>query len=173
MRTSKSDKLKSEAIALGLCEQWQSEWAGRLSDAELIGRYKKGIDFAIEHDWPSVEYIKSNFNAELLHKHGIYCDEELRGCVLPEDNILILNGHCTGRVVIGRYSVATIYVRHTCNLDIRVRDFARVRICLYDNANVSVVGGSASDTYVYRYSDGCVVRPLQNVVIKKSPQKKD
>ena len=173
MRISKSDMLREQAVNLGLCEEWQNEWIGKLKDNELIARYKKGIDFSIQHDWPSVDYIKQNFKSVDLQKNGIYCDEHVVDAPLPKDGVMVFLGYCTGRIEIGGYDVATIYVRHKCSLDIRVKRFARVRICLYDKARVSVIGGSASDTYVYRYGKDCFVNPLQKVVIRNSEKQID
>ena len=58
-----SEELKSQAIGLGLCEQWTNSW-GNPSEQELINKFLHGIDFCIKHDYPTNEYIKKNFDKD-------------------------------------------------------------------------------------------------------------
>lgn len=160
---SKSSELKKQAIGLGLCAQWQGEW-GNPTDAQLIDKYVRGIDFAIKNDWPSVEYIKSHFDAPLLHEKGVWCDEEVK---TPKRKIMVLNGHCTGKIVFSGFEVASVYVRHTSNITIEARNFARVSVSVLDGATVSVIGNSVSKAFIYPYGNESMVKVEGNVVLRQ------
>lgn len=53
-----SDKMKHEAVTLGLCAQWTAEWQDGTSKDEMVEKFVEGIDFCIQHNWPSVEVMK-------------------------------------------------------------------------------------------------------------------
>lgn len=56
-----SAKMKSQAVGLGLCQQWTDEWADGTSKDELVEKFVRGIDFCIEHNFPSCEVIRKEF----------------------------------------------------------------------------------------------------------------
>lgn len=159
---SKSNDLKKQAIGLGLCAQWQGEW-GNPTDAQLADKYIKGIDFAIKHDWPSVEYIKAHFDKVLLHDKGIWCDEPV---TTPKRGIMVLNGHCTGVLNFSDWEVVSVYVRHDSNVLINVSKFARVAVSVYDGATVQVNGNGAHTAYVYPYGDDAQIIDSGNVIVR-------
>lgn len=74
-----NSELRGHAVSYGLCTQWQGDWQNNKSQQELIGMYIRGIDFCIEHDYPTVEYIKGNFDRSLLHQNHIFVDEPVIG----------------------------------------------------------------------------------------------
>ena len=131
-----SETLKQQAVSLGLCQQWQKAW-GECDQQELINKYKKGIDFCIEHQYPSNEFIKENFDRKLLNENLIYVDEYLNIENAPS-GVYILNGECTGTIRFQSWSVATIFVRHTSNINIIAEDFAKVFVRLYDESEANV-----------------------------------
>ncbi|MBD5302373.1 MAG: hypothetical protein HDS16_05180 [Bacteroides sp.] len=131
-----SETLKQQAISLGLCQQWQRQW-GDCNQQELIDKYKKGIDFCLEHQYPSNDFIKENFDRTLLHKNLIFVDEHLNLDNAP-NGIYVLNGDCSGVLHFREWTAATVYVRHTSNISIIAEDFAKVFVRVYDEAEVNV-----------------------------------
>jgi hypothetical protein len=160
----KQEELKAEAIRLGLCEKWQSEW-GTPDDLELIQKYIDGIDFCIQHDYPSNEYIKMNFDKRLLHACGIYVDDYVAAYNPP---VAVLNGKCHGEVVIDGIYCRDVYVRGTSYVTVAVRDTARASIRVYDKAHVNVIAEPKTKVYVYLYGgvaegDNIIVRNKKTV----------
>lgn len=141
-----SEELKKKAISVGLCKEWTEEWGSPDKD-ELCNKYVRGIDFAIEHNFPSVSYMKANFNG-IMQKHGIYASEDLS---LHNPNMVIANGECRGTVYFDRFSVGRMYVRHGSNLQINVSDNAKVFISLYDDAKIEIDCSGFGKVYVYRH----------------------
>ena len=132
-----SETLKQQAVDLGLCRPWTEAW-GDCDQQELIDKYKKGIDFCIDKQYPSNEFIKANFDRALLNANLIFVDEYLDFDMMPS-GIYILNGECSGSIRFAPWTAATIYVRHKSNVTIIADDFAKVFVRVYDEANAKVV----------------------------------
>ena len=145
-----SETLKQQAISLGLCKQWTEAW-GNPDQQDLIDKYKSGLDFCIEHQYPSNEFIRENFDRELLHENLIYVDEQLCLDDAPSGEY-VLNGECTGTLHFRSWTAATVYVRHTSNVSIIAEDFAKVFVRVYDGAEVNVcdVGDAVVKVYERR-----------------------
>ena len=63
------EKIKQEAIAHGLCEQWQNEW-GDPDLKQMCKFFHRGQDFCIKEDFPSVETIRE-YQGQ-VEQYGIY-----------------------------------------------------------------------------------------------------
>lgn len=129
-----SETLKQQAVDLGLCRPWTEAW-GNCSQQELIDKYKKGIDFCIDKQYPSNEFIKANFDRHLLNENLIFVDEHINLETAPS-GIYVINGECTGRIWFGKWAAATIFVRHNSKIRIEADRYAKVFVRLYDNAEV-------------------------------------
>lgn len=130
-------ELRAEAIRNGLCAQWQADWADDKTPQELIEMYKKGIDFGIAYQYPSNEYIKANFDRDLLNYNLVFIDEDINLDNAPS-GVYVLNGECSGTIRLAPWAVATLYLRHDTNVSIEAGDFARVFVRLYNNADATV-----------------------------------
>lgn len=154
-----SKELKEEAIKLGLCEKWQSEWNNPDKD-ELVQKYVKGIDFCIYNDFPSIEYMKDNFQS-VMDKHGVFVDNVVK---LINRDTVVLNGECEGDVTYDGISIGRIYCRHDSSIKLIVKDDSKVFISIYDNARVDIECQDNAKVYVYKY--GGLVKSLGNVIIR-------
>lgn len=145
-----SNELKQQAISRHLCEKWTNEWADNSTQQELIDKYKNGFDFILQQKtaWPTNEYIKANFNKELLRENLIFVDEKVNMEDAPS-GVYIFNGDCEGQLTFKSWGVATIYVRHTSHLHITAQDHAKVFVRVYDNAQAEGESG-ASATLITR-----------------------
>ena len=142
-----SETLKKQAVNLGLCRPWTEAW-GDCDQQELIDKYKKGIDFCIDKQYPSNEFIKANFDRALLNANLIFVDEHIRLDDAPS-GIYILNGECSGSIRFAPWTAATVYVRHTSNVRIIAGDFAKVFVRLYDEAEVETEAEESAVVRVY------------------------
>lgn len=142
-----SDRMKSEAVGLGLCSEWTAGWEDKSSKDAMVEKFVRGIDFCIQHDWPSCEAIKRDFG-DVIHEHGVYVDE---ACHITNSPVVVLNGSCDASGIYDGHTVATIYVRHKSKLRLLVGGMAKVRVCLYDESEVSVSVKGYAKCSVYRY----------------------
>lgn len=142
-----SETLKQQAVDLGLCRPWTDAW-GDCDQQGLIDKFVKGIDFCLERDWPTTEFIKSNFDRSLLNRNLIFVDEhidvkEARG------GVYVINGECSGTIRFPQWAAATIYVRHRSKIRIEADGFAKVFIRVYDGAEVDVSQQGGAIAMVY------------------------
>lgn len=133
-----SETLKQQAVSLGLCKPWTAEWADNSDQQTLIDKYKKGIDFCLDRDWPSNDFIKANFDRELLNKNLVFVDEHINLKNAPS-GVYVVNGECSGTLWFNSWAAATVYVRHGSKITVIADDFAKVFVRLYDEADAEVV----------------------------------
>ena len=131
-----SEILKQQAVSLGLCKQWTEAW-GDPDQQQLIDKFKAGLDFCLDRNWPTPDFIRANFDREMLTENLIYVDEHL-GLNDAPSGIYVLNGECTGTLHFRSWTAATVSVRHTSNVSIIAEDFAKVFVRVYDEAEVNV-----------------------------------
>ena len=157
--------LKSQAEELGACQQGL-ENLDKLNEQELVNRYVHFIDFAIAKDYPSNDFIKKNFDADLLHRNNIYVDEfvERRNA----RTVVVVQGKCSGSLFYDGWTASDIYVRHDSDITIDCSRFSKVFISVYDNAKVRVIQHDAASVYVYRHSDNCEIITEGDVMQRRS-----
>ena len=147
-----NSELRGHAVSYGLCTQWQGDWQNNKSQQELIEMYIRGIDFCIEHDYPTVEYIKGNFDRSLLHQNHIFVDEPVTG----GDN----------GVYVSKFTAATLHLRHDSELTLEVEDCAKVFVSVYDRAILHVRQSDMAKVYVYVHGKNCKVEADGNVMVR-------
>ena len=120
-----SSRLKKDAIALGLCNQWQKEWKDNEDKQSLITKYFDGLDFPLKYHWPSNQFIKENFEQNLLRKNNILVDDT-RSLLNPAEAVILGNSKATIRVNSQNNSI--IYIRDKSCVDIFAKNTAFVRM---------------------------------------------
>lgn len=160
-----SKTLLNQAVSLGLCTQWTGQW-GEPDQQELIDKYLHGIDFAIKHNYPTNTFIKENFDKDILHKNGIFVDEDVQKRNIPQ--IAVLNGNCKGTLLFDGFSVCDVYVRHDSEITIDCSQFCKVFVNVYDRAKINVIQKDIASVYVYIHGEDCVVETDGDVMQRKS-----
>lgn len=162
-------EMKAQAVNLGLCKMWTDEWEDDTSKEELVNKFIAGLDFCIEHDWPSVPDIKRFFGG-VMQKQGVFADERV---IVKNASTTILNGSCECSATFDGCASGDIYVRHKSELRIKAHDEARVFVTVLDNASVEVTADGASKVFVYRYGEGKVLSANGNVVVRDKTRRKN
>lgn len=140
-----SNMLKEEAMKFGLCVGWANEW-GSPTKEQLVDMYIKGLDFCILHNYPSNTFIKQHFG-EIAILKGVFTDMEVN---LLNPPTAILNGECSGTIILTGFVSRDIHVRHNSKVKIIIRDAAKAFIRVYDNAYTIVENESQSRCFVYK-----------------------
>lgn len=127
------EKLKQEAVKLGLCEQWTNEW-GNPDQDELCEKFVRGLDFCIKHNWPDVEFIKNNFDLDLIERHGIYVRD---GAAINKKYVVVL-GDAIVDVVMLEPIPCDITVLHNATVNIRLHNDRLCYITAKNNCHIHI-----------------------------------
>ncbi len=155
-----SDKYKTKAISLGLCDQWTNEWKDNSSREELVEKFVKGNDFCILHNFPSVQDMKEDFG-DILNDFGVYADQDVQ---IKNKDFVMLCGRCKAEIVVDDI-FCDIYIRHNSEAKIYVRGTGRAFVRTYDNSYVDVTSSMGGKAYIYDYC-GATIRIDGNAVVR-------
>lgn len=128
-------QLKQDGIEKGLCRLWQMKLKSGLSVAELSDLYIRGINFCVSEDYPTLDFMRSNFRGQ-CEPYGIYIDDEVTGVSNIKD--AVLNGDCKAMLEYDGVSVSRIYARHNTQASVNVSDDALVTIDAFDNSKLVI-----------------------------------
>lgn len=142
-----SEDLRNKAVGLGLCHKWQRLWNTNTDKDELVEMYKRGLDFCIENNYPTNEYMLEHFDG-VMQKHGVFVSNFLD---LKNVKQVVLNGECSGYLAYDMYSVGNIYVRHNSKIDIVAKENAKVFVTCYDSAVLDLRTEGRASITVYNY----------------------
>jgi len=156
-----SNELKEKAISLGLCEEWTNEWDEEDKDT-LCEKYVKGIDFCIMHNYPSLKYMKDNFDG-IMQNHGVFVDDNGMKKNLPK---AVINGLSIMNMLYDKFSVGTVYLRHDSALNIIAKDNAKVFIFTYDNCILNIKCSDSAIVYVYNHGGSINYDINENILVR-------
>lgn len=124
--------LREMARSKGLCNDWYGKWKDGSSIDECLDRYVRGFDFAVKNNYPPLEFIRNNFEKNMLHKHNIYLDDEIE--IDCESGYYVFLGKCVAKLKVDGYKATTIYVRHESVVDVHISGFAKAFVSYYDSS---------------------------------------
>lgn len=156
--------LKDEAISYGLCAGWQRMWRNGWDRTELIRKFKEGIDFCIQHNYPNNGFIKKNFTADMLRDNGILVDD-IRSFV--NVSMCVFQGKSEAIARYNAWNAGTIYVRHNSFAVVTAKNMSLVIVHLFDNARVECSTTDKASIVVLRHGENTKVMKFDgNVKIK-------
>lgn len=158
-------QLKSQAESLGACEKGLNGLE-KLNEQELINRYIHFIDFIVEKDFPSNEFIKNNFEKSLLEHNNIYVDAEFERRNARQ--VVVVQGESKGQLLFDGYTTSDVYVRHDSEVTIDCSRLSKIFISVYDNAKIHVTQRDGASVYVYLHGENCSVESDGEVMIRRS-----
>lgn len=164
-RKSLGQKLKSQAERLGACEKGLNGLE-KLNEHELINRYIHFIDFAIDANWPSNEFIKNNFDKSLLEHNNIYVDAEFERRNARQ--VVVIQGASKGVLLFDGLTTSDVYIRHDSEVTIDCSRLSKIFISVYDNAKIHVTQRDGASVYVYLHGENCSVESDGEVMIRRS-----
>lgn len=136
-----NEDLYNTAMTFGMCDKFSVPWKNIVYEKqELVDMYFRGLDFCIEHHFPSNEFIKNNFEEELRWSNGVFVDESRS--VLNARRVVAL-GKSNIKLRINGYEVSQMYLRDNSTADIFVRHHAHLIIHLFDKSSVNILDTSS------------------------------
>ena len=154
-----SDEMKVSARSIGLCDQWFGEWKDNSSKDELIEKFIKGIDFCIEHNFPTPKIMKERFG-DRTKLHNVFVDDIAS---IKNARTVVINGDSNVSIDYDYICVGDIYIRHGSKCHIKASGDSKVFISVYDNAILEVEQSENAKVFVYLHGGDC--KPKGNVKI--------
>lgn len=148
-----SEELLNDAIKAGLCKEHTIAWNKDWTLEDLVAYYKANPDWCLERHYPSIEYLRKNFDNETTKDLGVYVDGfiTIRAVLLS----YVFNGSRVGMIV--DRGAVRVYLGLKSIAKFIVKDGADLTIDYYDDSEVEVeLQGSATCT-IYRYGENIPV----------------
>lgn len=158
-QTQLSMTLRQSAINNGLCDEWKNAWKDNCTQQELINKYLRGIDFCLQHRWPSNRFITDNFDIVTLRRNNIIVDDSW-SLNNPQEAVILGDSKATVRVN-GRNS-SEIYIRDTSEVAVHVHTGELVLIHVFDKTTVRVYPSEVYDincTVICHSKDAVIEAP--------------
>ena len=156
------NEIAKKAHKLGACQQGYRELLSATSKHDLCHSYIKNLDFCLEHNFPSNDYIRKHFKG-IMEEQGIYLDDVIE---LHNLRMCITLGKTNGRIILSEYSVAEIYAKHQSALNIVAKDNAFVMVDIYDDAVVNVCASDRAQVCVNRHGGKITYNATGDAVVK-------
>lgn len=169
-----NNKLRADAIKMGLCNDWQNNvWNREMSQDELVGLFKRGLDFCIKHRWPTKTFIKHNFSQDFLRLHGILVDDTRsypvrdanRRLMYLREYVLLGKSNATIRYSF-RPHICNVWVCDNAHVTVYVKYGAFILIHLFDKATADVHTDLVSKVTVIRHTPDVRIKKNGVVTIK-------
>lgn len=142
------EKIKEDAIALGLCQQWQDDWGN--PDLEKMCRFfHRGQDFCIKHNFPSIETIKQ-YQGQ-IEQYGIYTG---KGVSKKQSYVVALGD---ADITVEVRNVTNITVRHNATIHLSVYGKCLCYVSALDNCKIIVEHKDDNSRLCMSYWGGDIV----------------
>jgi len=154
--------LREQAIANGLCQQWQKKWNRSLSQDELAGFFYDGLDFCLKHRWPTNQFIKENFSIDFLRKVGVFVDDTRS--VLNKEQCVIL-GKSKVRLRYNSSNDGNVYVRDSSFVFLESKGSGLIIVHLFDKATITARQHGTGSIVVIKHSEDVTITADDDVKI--------
>lgn len=155
--------LREEARFLGLCDEWYGKWVDDCSKDELINKMYAGIDFVIEHHWPSNDVIKARFDINTLRRRNVFVDDK-RSFVNARESLILGKSDITARYNAWQHGV--IYVRDDSTLNLTAKNYSFVLVHVYERAVVNAVQEGKARIAIVKHSSDTTITTSGDVRLR-------
>lgn len=145
--TSWKEYLLRQARLESMCTENMDALRACETKADAVALYKKTIDWALEKNYPPVNFIRNEFgDCEDL---GIFVDKTFYGEILNEHQCYVFHncrGHITVDINIQKKVIPMLYFANGCNISVSCTSQIKVPLYIFGENNIE-----ADDTFrIYR-----------------------
>lgn len=149
LRDARLDGMCNENVAaLRLCN----------SKTDAICLYKKTIDWALEHNYPTLDILRKEFDNDESRDCGIFIDHTFHGELLDKHQVYIFH-NCKGRILTAlNYDaeiIPMLYFANGCKMtiDCNQHNFQPIRVPLYIFGENTIKAESSNANFVFYKHD--------------------
>lgn len=134
-------------------ELWKSE-----SYSDLLDMYLREPTFIIKEKPVSNQFIKDNFEKQLLDAKGIYVLEDNISLDLKEKSKDIIINECKGKIDITSPDTI-LYISDNSSLDININSFGLISMYLFDNSSIKIQSNDKCKIIIFSYENNNIYAP--------------
>lgn len=157
-------ELKNQAVALGLCKEWQKSWKKDWSKEKMAEKMYKGLDFCLIHHWPSNEFIIKHFDLDFLRQSKIFVNDKYSVCN-PKQSLVLGSSEITFRY--NAWGNGSIHIRDNSYAKIYARNKSFVMIHLYEKAYIEAEQTDKATIVIIKHSQDVTIVADKNVKVKE------
>lgn len=156
--------LKSQAVALGLCSDWQKLWDKDWSREKMVERMYKGLDFCIMHHYPSNDFILKHFDLDFRRKSNVFVNDKY-SVVNPKESLILGTSDMIVRYNADSYG--NIHIRDNSSVKLIARNRSFIIVHLYENASVNAKQYDKSTVVLVTHSTKVHIVADKNIKVRE------
>lgn len=114
------NKAQWEIDSHGVCDEYSGLIRRAKSRDAAIDIYKRGIDWSLENNAPSLDLLRENIDA--CERNGVFIDREFHGDVLNDESVYVFH-NCRGTIRtglnFGKRIIPMMYFANGCDMVIK------------------------------------------------------
>lgn len=165
-----NSELKAQAIAHGMCADWQGKWEYDMPCDELAELMYKGINFCLKHNWPECAFLTNNFSVDERRRNNIIANDTY-SLLNPEKTLVLGKSEC--KIRFNGLTSGNVYLRDNANVIITAKNRSRVYVKVHGNVNLTASTEDVAKIVIVKCSPGSVIKTDGNVVVRISQQRED
>lgn len=158
-------ELRSQAIHLGLCNDWQKLWGKDWDCDKMAEMMFRGLNFCVKHHYPSNDFILKHFDIDFRRKSKVFVNDKY-SVVNPEKSLILGTSDITVRY--NAWNSGIIHVRDNASVTLYARNHSFVIVHLHENARITAEQSDRAKVIIVKHSDKVKVVAEDNIKIRES-----
>lgn len=143
MNENWKQELEDSAQSLEMCKPYLFTLKNKITNKkDALRLYKAGIDWALENNYPGIDFLRKHFSIKELECMGIYIDREFHGETI-NDHIFQVFHNCTGNIKVEmnmqKVIIPTLYLASGSNMKVEIKG-TDISVFLFDNSKIDAIG---------------------------------
>lgn len=159
-----NNDLRSQAVALGLCNDWQKIWSKDWSKEKMVERMYAGLDFCLMHHFPSNEYIMKHFDLEFRRKSNVFVNDKY-SVNNPAQSLILGASDMTVRYNAVHHG--NLHVRDNSSVKLTAKNRSFVIVHLYETAYVSAEQYDNARIILVKHSRNVTIVADRNIKVRE------
>lgn len=122
----------SDIVAHKVCDEYSELTARAKTKVDALALYKRGIDWCLENNSPSLDLLRS-YKADCAY-NGIFIDKHFDGELMTDTNVYVFH-NCSGTIRVGlniqKGLIPMLYFANGCDMTIEGDSPVLVRVPFY------------------------------------------
>lgn len=137
----------ARAMQNNICTPWAEKISNASSVDDLLKMYVAGIDFCLEHNFPSnTDLVK--LGGDHINQYGIYVDQTVK---LTDRPFVVFLGSSSGTIKYTGFNASQVFLKHSSTTDITINGNASVLIDCFDDSVLNIEVGENASAFVNVY----------------------